>query len=168
MNAPRSAAALGKEFPYTLSTLCYMEVTENGTVTWGTDAGTVERVRSGRCRLYAVWPGEWSSHMFAIDDIDEFARAKGFVHDEERTGLADHEHRIRWEPDPYGGNPTGAYVYIGVWLDCGCEIRSIKTFAKQMREQRGWDIATSTGWGTSGAPDGPHRYSLRVRRKSLD
>lgn len=57
---------------------------------------------------------------------------------------------------------------VEVELDCGCEIRDLSAFAEHMREQRGWGVATSGGWGSSGAPGGKQTYSLRVRRKSLD
>jgi hypothetical protein len=33
----------------------------------------------------AVWPGQWSSDLFEIDDLDEFAKALRIKHDEERT-----------------------------------------------------------------------------------
>src|SRR4051812_5595208 len=113
---PRSAAALGKEFPYTLGTLCYIEIAEDGTVSHCTDAGTYERARSGKSRLFAVWPGEWASHLFTIDDLDEYARAHGLIHDQERTGLADHEHVVRWKIDPHETKPGGSYVSIEVEL----------------------------------------------------
>jgi hypothetical protein len=160
---PRSAAALGTEFPYTSATLCYIEVAEDGTVTHGKDADTYERARDGKCRLFAVWPGEWASHLFVIDDLDEYARAHGLVHDPERTGLADHEHAVQWELDPSEKKPMGSYITIRVKLDCGCEIRDLDAFAKQMRAQQGWDIATSSGWGGS---SGSGTY-MRARRKSL-
>jgi len=50
----------------------------------GDGRGAYERVLAGRSRLYAVWPGQWSSDHFVIDDLDEYARAVGIVHDEER------------------------------------------------------------------------------------
>ena len=28
--------------------------------------------------LYAVWPGNWSSDLFIIDDLDAFAKAFNF------------------------------------------------------------------------------------------
>ncbi|WP_406285010.1 hypothetical protein [Embleya sp. NBC_00896] len=160
---PRSAAAMGQEFPYTRKTLCYIEISENGTVTHGTDAGTYERARSGKSRLFAVWPGEWASHLFVIDDLDEYARAHGLVHDPERTGLADHEHTARWELDPSEKKPMGSYITIRVHLDCGCSIRDLDAFAKQMRDQQGWDIATTGGWGGSSTAG----TYMRARRKSL-
>jgi len=166
MQEPRSAGALGSEFPYTLATMCYIEVARDGSVRWGNDTSTYERALAGDSRLYAVWPGQWSSHLFVIDDLDQYAGAFGIVHDPERTGLADHEHQIRWAVSPYEDKPNGAYISIDVWLDCGCEIRDLPAFAKQMRDQRGWDIATTSGWGGS-VSNTERRYSLRARRKSL-
>jgi len=48
-----------------------------------------------------VWPGEWSSHLFVIDDFDQYARAMGLIHDAERSGLADRDHDVRWEVSRY-------------------------------------------------------------------
>ena len=52
------------------------------------DDGTVARVRSGETKLYAVWPGEWSSDLFLVDDIDEFEKGRGPR--PERLGGRDH------------------------------------------------------------------------------
>jgi hypothetical protein len=166
MQEPRSAGALGVEFPYTLATMCYIEVGRDGSVRWGNNASTYERALAGDSRLYAVWPGQWSSHLFVIDDLDQYAGAFGIVHDAERTGLSDHEHQVRWAISPYEEKPHGAYVSIDVWLDCECEIRDLQAFGKQMRDQKGWDIATSGGWGSSADAAG-RSYSMRARRKSL-
>ncbi|MFI0263889.1 hypothetical protein ACH4OW_33285 [Streptomyces sp. NPDC017056] len=165
---PRSAAAAGKDFPYTARTTCYVEVHEDGTVTHGGGHAAYERAVAGKSRLFAVWPGEWSSHLFVIDDLDEYAKAHGIKHDEERTGLKEHVHDVQWEPNPYGeSSPRSPYLSVSVTLDCGCEIHDLRTFAAQMKAQQGWDVATSGGWGSSGAPGGKREYSLRVRRRSL-
>jgi hypothetical protein len=161
---PRSAAAVGRGFPYTAKTLCYIEVAKDGTVSHGVDAGTYERARSGESRLFAVWPGSWRSDLFVIDDLDEYARAHGLLHDQQRTGLADHEHAVRWTLDPSEKKPMGSYITVRVHLDCGCAINDLDAFAKQMRAQQGWDIATTGGWGGS-TTSGTY---MRVRRKSLD
>ncbi|WP_344859287.1 hypothetical protein [Amycolatopsis ultiminotia] len=142
--------------------MCYIEVASDGSVRWGSGAGTYKRALAGETRLYAVWPGEWSSHLFVIDDLDQYARAFGIVHDETRTGLADHQHQARWAVHPTEDKPNGAYITINVQLDCGCKIRDLKTFATQMRQQQGWNIATSGGWGGGG-----ETYYMRARRKSL-
>ncbi|MGI5531207.1 hypothetical protein ACQEVX_28655 [Streptomyces syringium] len=103
-----------------------------------------------------------------IDDLDEYAKAHGIKHDEERTGFKEHIHDVRWEPASYANDsPRSPYISVDVTLDCGCEIHDRRTFAAQMKEQQGWDVATSGGWGSSGKPGGRKKYSLRVRRKSL-
>ncbi|MEU2955154.1 hypothetical protein [Streptomyces xanthochromogenes] len=121
---PGSAAAAGKDFPYTARTTCYIEVHEDGAVTHGNDHATYERAVAGKSRSLAVWPGEWSSHLFAIGDLDEYAKAHGIKHDDERTGLKEHVHDVRWEVSPYGNdNPRSPYVSIRVSLACDCETR---------------------------------------------
>ena len=163
---PSGAAAVGKDFPHTLRTMCYIKVRNDGSVTQGADRAAYERALSGDSRLFAVWPGEWSSHLFAIDDLDDYARAHGIKHDQERTGLANHVHDVRWVEAEREQNPRSPYVSIRVSLECGCEIHDLRTFADQMREQRDWVVATSGGWGRSSRPAGT-TYSLRIRRKSL-
>jgi hypothetical protein len=167
MPESRSAAAVGKDFPYTQKTVCYIEVVNDGSVTFNSN-GAYGRAVAGESRLFAVWPGQYRSDLFAIDDLDEYAKAFGIVHDRERTGLADHEHQVRWDRDPREQKPNGTYIGIKVSLDCGCEIHDLGTFAAHMRQQKGWDIATSGGWGSSTQVGHAPRYSLRVRRKSLD
>jgi hypothetical protein len=164
---PRSAAASGRDFPYAASTTCYIEVHEDGTVTHGDQRAAYERAVAGKSRLFAVWPGQWSSDLFEIDDLDEFAKALGIKHDEERTGLKDHVHEVEWTKDPYGNdNLRSQYLSIEVILACGCSINDLRTFAAQVKEQKGWVIATSGGWSKCGGPNGT-TYSLRARRKSL-
>jgi hypothetical protein len=77
--------------------------------------GTYERALAGDVRLYAVWPGKCSTHLFAIDDLEQYAGAFGIVHDATRTGLADHEHQARWSVSPYEEKPNGVYISIDVF-----------------------------------------------------
>jgi hypothetical protein len=162
MTEPRSAASSGAAFPYRDRTVCYIEVATGGAVTDGAGRDAYLRARAGESRLFAVWPGQHRSDLFVIDDLDAYAKALNIIHDPKRTGLADHEHRVRWSLGAREDNPKGAWVAIDVRLDCGCQIRDIAAFAAQMKAQRGWDIPTSTGWGGGGGS-----YSMRVRRKSL-
>jgi hypothetical protein len=167
VKVPRSASAVGKDFPYRSSTTCFIEVAVDGTVTGGDGRGAYERAVAGESRLYAVWPGQWSSDLFLIDDLEEYARAVGLIHDEDRTGLARHEHDVRWAVSPYEDKPDGVYISIEVRLTCGCQIRDLSSFASHLREQKGWDIATSRGWGSSGSDEGGYCYRMRARRTSL-
>jgi hypothetical protein len=110
--------------------------------------------RSGRAK--------YSSDLFAIDDLDAYAHAVGLIHDRKRTGLADHEHKVRWQPADHDTSSRGSYTSVVVYFDCGCAIRDLRVFADQMRARQGWDVATSGGWGGSG-----DRFTVRVRRRSL-
>lgn len=73
-----------KNFPYTMDTVCYIEVDCCGNVAQvphknKSDRPDIlaayQRAVSEESVLYAVWPGRWSSDLFAIDDLDAFARA---------------------------------------------------------------------------------------------
>jgi len=167
---PRSAKSLGNDFPYRSDTLCYIEVLKTGEVQQGLAIEAYQRAKSGKSSLYAVWPGRWRSDLFLIDDLDELAKAIGIVSDPERTGLTQHAHKVKWQVSPYEDNPGASYISISLQLECGCEIKDFAEFAKQMREQQGWDVSTSGGWGSHGTPGGraSMEYSMRVRRKSLD
>ncbi|MGW7082207.1 hypothetical protein ACWGH2_01730 [Streptomyces sp. NPDC054871] len=65
-------------------------------MTHGHDRAAYERPVAGKSRLFAAWPDEWSSHLFMIDDLDEYAKAHGIKHDEERTGLKGHVHDVTY------------------------------------------------------------------------
>ena len=79
--AVRSAKESGN-FPYRMSTVCYFEVDGQGAVKQiphknKSDRDSMrtayERARAGSTKIYAVWPGNWSSDLFLIDDLDAFA-----------------------------------------------------------------------------------------------
>jgi hypothetical protein len=159
----RSTSAVSGGFPYTQATVCYIEVQDDGAVTQGADHDAYLRAKNGESRLYAVWPGKWRSDLFIIDDLDDYARAIGIAHDTARTGLVDHEHSVKWSTNQFETSPAATYITIDVWMDCGCRIADIRTFADHMKTQRGWDVATTAGWGGGG-----DRQYVRVRRRSLD
>lgn len=79
-------SAKESDFPYKMSTVCYIEVDGNGKVTQvhhknKSDLPEVtaayERAAGKLSTLYAVWPGKWSSDLFLIDDLDAFAKSFG-------------------------------------------------------------------------------------------
>lgn len=69
-------------FPYREPTVCYFEVDGDGNVSqlphknksdrYGLQEAYL-RACGGCSKLYAVWPGQWSSDLFEIDDLAEFA-----------------------------------------------------------------------------------------------
>ncbi|HEU0132705.1 MAG TPA: hypothetical protein VFQ85_17105 [Mycobacteriales bacterium] len=64
-------------FPYVRpGRVCYIEQTGEQVVqitTIGDLREAVGRARAGGSRLLAVWPGEWRSDLFLIDDLDALA-----------------------------------------------------------------------------------------------
>jgi hypothetical protein len=80
------SAKKSDNFPYGMSTICYIEVDKNGNVSQvphknKSDRPQVieayKRVLNKTTALYAVWPGNWRSDLFIIDDLDAFAREFG-------------------------------------------------------------------------------------------
>lgn len=77
------SAKEAKNFPYCMNTICYFGVDKNGNVSQvrhknKSDRPGVlaayQRAVSQTTTLYAVWPGNWSSDLFIIDDLDTFAK----------------------------------------------------------------------------------------------
>lgn len=79
----KSAKAAGN-FPYTMKTVCYIQVDETGAVLQVPHSNKSDRpnmleaykkVLEGTATLYAVWPGQWRSDLFLMDDLDALAQA---------------------------------------------------------------------------------------------
>lgn len=73
-----------QEFPYRMSTMCYFEVYKDGKVcqVHHKNKSDIVEVKEAYKRalnkdttLYAVWPGNWSSDLFIIDDLKKFAKS---------------------------------------------------------------------------------------------
>lgn len=73
-------------FPYTMSTMCYFEVDKKGQIKKIPHKNKCDikdvleafkRADKGTTTLYAVWPGNWSSDLFIIDDLEKFAEKFG-------------------------------------------------------------------------------------------
>lgn len=76
-------SAKENNFPYKMSTICYFEVNKDGNVSQirhknKSDRSNLlevyQRAIDKTITLYAVWPGNWSSDLFIIDDLDAFAK----------------------------------------------------------------------------------------------
>lgn len=149
-------------FPYDLKTTCYILVYKNADVvhiqhTKTELAKAYEEVNSGKAVLYAVWPGNWRSDLFIIDDLNAFADAVGISRKNE------HKHIIDWEISDVDDG-VSRYAWIDCKFKCGCSLFEIgiKKFANDMKEQKGWIIATSKGWGSHGDV-----FTVPVTRVSL-
>lgn len=148
-------------FPYDSKTTCYILIQNNNITqiqhTLYDLKSAYQAVLEGSATLYAVWPGQYRSDLFIVDDLDAFADAVGIPR------KSNHIHDIEWKISEYGNN-NSRYAYVDCKFKCNCSFfkMGIKKFANDMREQRGWNVATSKGYGGNG-----EQFSLYVSRSSL-
>ncbi len=104
-----------------------------------------------------MWPGNWRSDLFIIDDPNLLADAYGIEYE------GAHSHKIKWEISSIDDGES-AYAYVDITFLCGCELSfsKIKAFAADMYRQYGWDVATSKGIGGHSG-----KYTISVRRSTL-
>ncbi len=71
----RSAKETGC-FPYRSKAVCFMQLSPNGELKQLTDRkekwDAYYEAKLGNCQIVAVWPGQWRSDLFIIDDLEEF------------------------------------------------------------------------------------------------
>ena len=72
----RSAKEAGC-FPYRSKLVCYMELTNDGNIKQLSNKNekleAYLNAKAGISKILAVWPGQWRSDLFIIDDLDSFA-----------------------------------------------------------------------------------------------
>jgi hypothetical protein len=108
-----------------------------------------------------VWPCNYRSDLFEIDDLNAFADAFGIPRPD------DHKHKITWKLSQIDDGHS-AYARVNIVFECGCDLHQmgIKKFALDLNMQKGWVIATSTGF--SSHSDGKTtEYTISVKRNSL-
>ena len=117
--------------------------------------------KEGHAVLYAVWPGNYRSDLFIIDNIEALEDAYGIQRDNR------HNHITEYSISDYDDGKL-AYADVDIVFDCGCKLdmNNIKVIANDIKKQFGWEIATTTGFGAHSS-NGKTTYSVRIRRKSL-
>jgi len=77
----RSAKETGC-FPYRSKLVCYMELSNDGNIkqlsTQNEKIQAYLNVKAGTSKILAVWPGQWRSDLFIIDDLESFADEQVF------------------------------------------------------------------------------------------
>lgn len=153
-------------FPYASPLVCYIAVDQTGHAEqvdhdFTSVSQAYHHAADGTLTLYGVWPGKYHSDLFLIDDLNAFADAFGIPRPDS------HVHEVEWALSPFDDGRS-SYAYVDIVLKCGCTLGSanIKKFALDMRQQKGWEVATSTGVSSTTSSTGTE-YTLRVRRKSL-
>lgn len=151
-----------KEFPYTSKKVCYIEVFHDNSVKKVSPSlseiePAYNNLINDKSTLYAVWPGNFQSDLFVIDDPNLLADAYGIQYE------GAHSHKIKWKLSSIDdGKSSYAYVSITFLCDCELSIRNIKAFAADMKRQYGWEVAT-----TKGVSGHNKNYTISVRRNTL-
>lgn len=150
-----------KEFPYKERTTCYIFVKENGDVKQVISNKTgIEEIKedllNNKGKLYAVWPGNYSSDLFLVDDTKALLMAFGLYESK-------HIHDIEWNFSDFKKD-SKVYAYIDCKLKCGCNIDKIgiRQFAADMKKQKNWDVCVTrySGYGDE--------YTIQVKRSTLN
>jgi hypothetical protein len=154
-----------KNFPYQEKTICYIYINENKEVKEVNPRKVeIEEIQEDlinkKGELYAVWPGNYSSDLFLVDDIDSLFMAYGLA-------KAKHIHDVEWKIGDFDDKGK-RYAYVNCTLKCKCNIdkMGIRQFAADMKEQKGWDVAVSK-YGSHTDQYGNTEYGIHVRRSSL-
>ena len=153
-------------FPYAAKNICYIEFSANGAVHQvSCSKESIEeacfRVKAERATLYAVWPGQYKSDLFAVDDMDALSDAFGIEREKP------HQHIVNYYYDDFDDEKS-PYASVNISFDCGCKIsqNNIKVIASDLKKQFGWLMASTTGFGCH-VTDGKTVYSVRILRSSL-
>lgn len=138
-----------EDFPYSAKTICYIEVDNCGMVrqvnhNFADISTAYHNAVNEKTRIYAVWPGNYRSDLFEIDNLDALADAFRVPR------LDGREHKIAWTLSPFDDGKF-LYAIINITFKCKCSLDSnnIKKYANDMKAQKGWDVATSKGLGSS-------------------
>lgn len=157
-----------ENFPYESKQVCYIEVSKDGSVTQihctkEEIRASYQRIVNDAATLYAVWPGQYRSDLFIVDDLNVLADAYGI----ERENS--HLHNIEYKISEFDDGKS-LYAYVDIVFKCGCKLdfNNIKALANDLNKQYGWIMATSSGFGCSYCPQTNKTvYSIRVRRSSM-
>ncbi|MEL7609466.1 MAG: hypothetical protein AAGU74_08155 [Bacillota bacterium] len=149
-------------FPYSSKLVCYIEVDKHGNVSQIDHSASAmfaayHNAVDGRSKIYAVWPGNYRSDLFEIDDLNALADAFGVPRPDP------HVHQLEWALSKIDDGKS-LFAAVDIVFHCGCRLGfdNIKKFAMDMKEQKHWDVATSKGISGTG-----NRYTISVRRSSL-
>lgn len=154
-------------FPYSSKLVCYFEADQYGNIsqldhTEQAISAAYQKAIQKQTKIYAVWPGNYRSDLFEINDLNALADAFGVSRPD------DHVHDIEWSISSMDDGKS-SYALVDIVFKCGCSLdfNNIKKFANDMKLQKGWVVATSTG--ISGSYNGKiSRYIIHVRRCSLN
>ena len=123
------------------------------------------RARNHESKIFCAYPGNYSTDLFEIDDLNAFADAFGFMRE---TNSNEHVHSFTWEVDEKYSTSQTAYVRIKFACECESPLYDAGDgFDTFLQKHLGWSVATSKGMsGSSGA--GGVEVGLYVHLRTLD
>ena len=95
------------------------------------------------------------------DQLEERARQV----DQENSGPLACRHALAWERDDanYSNHMSVRVTFV---MTCGCELDTLSAFARWAKQELGWEVRTTSGWGAVTHGD-VTRYGCYVSRRSL-
>jgi hypothetical protein len=123
-------ASTSENFPYDADTVPYILI-KGGKIAWANkQPGKLALLRERGGKILAVWPGQWSSDVFEIDDR---IRARAALGDESALKvMATCKHQYRLLSERQDSKQTRS---IEVELTCGCEPDHSTIAALDMKRQ---------------------------------
>lgn len=72
----KASEVTGTTFPYGAKIVCFFELYPNGEMNqlhyMDEKRKAYENAVAGKSKIYAVWPGQWTSDLFEIDDLQAY------------------------------------------------------------------------------------------------
>lgn len=107
-------------FPYASKQVCYIEVDKLCNVSQvdhnnSAMQAAYNNAANGKSELFAVWPGNYQSDLFIIDDLNALADAFGISRPDS------HVHQLDWVLSNID-NGKSSYAYVDIIFHCGCKL----------------------------------------------
>ena len=117
---------------------CYFTINEDGEPIqiWNTFSEMeriYQKVKNGEAHLYVAVPGENTTDLFYVDDIELLGKEYGFSEG--------HQHIFDWKISDYD-DKTDRYASVNINFRCGCNVslRTIRQLSKDLKKQMGWEV----------------------------
>lgn len=137
------------DFQWQLNTMCYILVCSNLEVFQIKKDISYEKAyriaKNGGGKILAVWPGNWRSDAFLVDDLEQFALEFGCVKPSLPIEIVEYKHLKEYD----GRNLY--YIDFVVKSDKDMlllERNFLERFADEIMRKFGWKVALSKGYGS--------------------
>jgi hypothetical protein len=147
-------------FPYTAKTVPFIMI-KGGKAIWAKDASSkLAMLRERGGKILAVWPGQYSTDVFEIDDRRVALAALGDEGAMKALSGCKHTFKVHDQ-----SQSTSQTRHMSVELTCGCQPEfgddaAMNDLLRQLRTTLGWQVRTCTG-GSYGVGS-PRIYGIDI------